>query len=83
IVTVDEAVLLPGPDARLAPEWVPWSARLRPGDMGPGDLRPTDAEDLRLEPGDSGEDEPAPNSTVSGELADLVETEDVEVAGVA
>ncbi|GJF23439.1 DUF3027 domain-containing protein [Streptomyces flaveolus] len=79
IVTVDEAVLLPGPDALLAPEWVPWSERLRPGDMGPGDLLPTDAEDLRLEPGWIGEDEPPPNSVVSHEMADLVEAEDAEV----
>ncbi|MFV0135198.1 DUF3027 domain-containing protein [Streptomyces sp. HMX87] len=79
IVTVDEAALLPGPDAVLAPEWVPWSERLRPGDMGPGDLLPTDADDLRLEPGWSGEDEPPPNSAVSREMADLVEAEDAEV----
>lgn len=51
VVTLDETALLPGPDALLAPEWVPWSERLRPGDMGPGDLLPTEAEDLRLEPG--------------------------------
>lgn len=50
-VTVDETVLLPGPDALLAPEWVPWSERLRPGDLGPGDLLPTEADDARLEPG--------------------------------
>ncbi|MET9829546.1 DUF3027 domain-containing protein [Streptomyces sp. NPDC006385] len=81
IVTLDEVVLLPGPDALLAPEWVPWSERLRPGDMGPGDLLPTDAEDLRLEPGFTGEDEPVPNSVVSGEMAELVEAEDAEVAG--
>ncbi|MEV0241851.1 DUF3027 domain-containing protein [Streptomyces sp. NPDC050674] len=79
IVTVDEAALLPGPDAVLAPEWVPWSERLRPGDMGPGDLLPTDAEDLRLEPGYSGEDEPAPASPVSHEMADLVEAEDADL----
>ncbi|MFJ8465373.1 DUF3027 domain-containing protein [Streptomyces swartbergensis] len=79
IVTVDEAVLLPGPDAVLAPEWVPWSERLRPGDMGPGDLLPTDAEDLRLEPGWTGEDEPPPNSVVSEEMAALAEAEDAEV----
>ncbi|MHA5047255.1 DUF3027 domain-containing protein [Streptomyces sp. SD15] len=79
VVTLDEAVLLPGPDALLAPEWVPWSERLRPGDMGPGDLLPTDAEDLRLEPGFSGEDEPAPNSAVSHDMAELVEAEDAEV----
>ncbi|MDQ8704670.1 DUF3027 domain-containing protein [Streptomyces sp. LHD-70] len=81
IVTLDETVLLPGPDALLAPEWVPWSERLRPGDLGPGDLLPTDADDLRLEPGYTGEDEPAPNSPVSDEMADLVEAEDAEVTG--
>lgn len=79
IVTLDEVVLLPGPDALLAPQWVPWSERLRPGDMGPGDLLPTDAEDLRLEPGFSGEDEPVPSSAVSHEMAELVEAEDAEV----
>ncbi|MFI9646645.1 DUF3027 domain-containing protein [Streptomyces sp. NPDC052040] len=83
IVTLDETVLLPGSDALLAPEWVPWSERLRPGDMGPGDLLPTDAEDLRLEPGFSGEEEAPPNSPVSGEMAELVEAEDVEVTAGA
>ncbi|MFH8368676.1 DUF3027 domain-containing protein [Streptomyces sp. NPDC018031] len=79
LVTVDETVLLPGPDALLAPEWVPWSERLRPGDMGPGDLLPTDAEDLRLEPGYTAADVPPPNSAVSAEMAELVEAEDAEV----
>ncbi|GGO47028.1 MULTISPECIES: DUF3027 domain-containing protein [Streptomyces] len=79
VVTLDETVLLPGSDALLAPEWVPWSERLRPGDMGPGDLLPTDAEDLRLEPGYSGEDEPPPNSILSEEMAERVEAEDAEV----
>ncbi|GAA0302542.1 DUF3027 domain-containing protein [Streptomyces polychromogenes] len=78
-VTLNETVLLPGDDALLAPEWVPWSERLRPGDMGPGDLLPTDADDLRLEPGYSGEDVPPPNSAVSAELAELVEAEDADV----
>ncbi|WP_030941125.1 DUF3027 domain-containing protein [Streptomyces sp. NRRL S-646] len=82
-VTLDEVVLLPGPDALLAPEWVPWSERLRPGDMGPGDLLPTDAEDLRLEPGYSGEEEPVPTSAVSEEMAELVEAEDAEVTAGA
>ncbi|MFJ2607382.1 DUF3027 domain-containing protein [Streptomyces sp. NPDC091279] len=79
LVTLDEVVLLPGPDALLAPEWVPWSERLRPGDMGPGDLLPTDADDLRLDEGYTGADEPTPNSPLSDELADLVEAEDAEV----
>ncbi|MEU9982415.1 DUF3027 domain-containing protein [Streptomyces sp. NPDC050856] len=77
-VTLDETVLLPGPDALLAPEWVPWSERLRPGDLGPGDLLPTEADDLRLEPGFTGEDTPPPNSPVSEEMAELVEAEDAE-----
>ncbi|MER7771581.1 DUF3027 domain-containing protein [Kitasatospora sp. NPDC096140] len=75
-VTLDEVVLLPGQDAVLAPEWVPWSERLRPGDMGPGDLLPTGADDLRLEPGWTGEDEPAPNSAVAlADDEDLVVTD--------
>lgn len=85
LVTLDETVLLPGPDSLLAPEWVPWSERLRPGDMGPGDLLPTEAEDLRLEPGYTGEDAPPPNSVVPEvvtpqNLADRVEAEDAELS---
>ena len=51
VATVSEAVLLPGDDAMLAQEWVPWSQRLAPGDLGVGDLMPTDPDDQRLEPG--------------------------------
>ena len=50
-VTVCDSVLLPGPDALLAKAWVPWNQRLAPGDLGVGDLLPTDADDDRLEPG--------------------------------
>ena len=50
-VTVDEVVLLPGPDALLAPAWVPWSERLLAGDLGIGDVLPTAADDERLVPG--------------------------------
>jgi len=49
-VTVDESVLLPGPDAMLAPAWIPWQDRLRPGDVGVGDLLPATADDERLVP---------------------------------
>ncbi len=49
-VTVSEAVLLPGPDSLLAPPWVPWSSRVRPGDLGVGDLLPTESDDERLVP---------------------------------
>lgn len=50
-VTVSEVALLPGAEAVLAPEWVPWSERLRPGDLGVGDLLPTAPDDDRLVPG--------------------------------
>ena len=48
--TVAETVLLPGPESILAPEWVPWRERLRPGDLGVGDILPTAADDERLVP---------------------------------
>jgi hypothetical protein len=49
--TIDEVVLLPGREALLAPQWVPWSQRLRAGDLGIGDLIPTAPDDYRLVPG--------------------------------
>src|SRR5215831_6257994 len=48
--TVSESVLLPGPESILAPEWVPWRERLRPGDLGVGDILPAQADDERLVP---------------------------------
>ncbi len=50
LVTVDECVLLPGPDSLLAPDWVPWTERVRPGDLKAGDLLPAGADDERLVP---------------------------------
>jgi hypothetical protein len=49
-VTICETVVLPGPDALLAPAWVPWQDRLQPGDLGVGDLLPSAADDERLAP---------------------------------
>ncbi|MBM0258983.1 DUF3027 domain-containing protein [Micromonospora sp. 4G55] len=58
-VTVCETVLLPGSDALLAPGWLPWQERLKPGDLGPGDLLPTAPDDERLAPGYLLSDDPA------------------------
>ncbi len=52
--TVDEVCLLPGAQALLAPAWVPYADRLQPGDLGPGDLLPTEPDDVRLVPGYTG-----------------------------
>lgn len=50
VVTVSESLLLPGPDSLLAPAWVPWTERVRPGDLKAGDLMPAPADDERLTP---------------------------------
>ncbi len=49
--TVSESALLPGPDALIAPEFVPWDQRVRPGDLAPGDLLAPPPNDPRLAPG--------------------------------
>lgn len=50
VATVCEVVLMPGDGSVLAPEWLPWSERIRPGDVGVGDIVPTDPDDDRLVP---------------------------------
>ncbi len=49
--TISEVVLIPGPTALLAPHWLPWEQRVRPGDLSPGDLLAPAADDPRLVPG--------------------------------
>jgi hypothetical protein len=57
--TVDEVVLLPGDQALLAPAWVPWQERLRPGDLSVGDVLPSTEDDPRLVPSYAVEDDSA------------------------
>jgi Protein of unknown function (DUF3027) len=57
--TISEVVLVPGPTALLAPKWVPWEERIRPGDLGPGDLLAPRHDDLRLVPGYTATGDPA------------------------
>lgn len=56
--TVDEVVLIPGDEAIVAPAWVPWRERVRPGDFSAGDLLPVDDDDARLVPTYSFGDDP-------------------------
>lgn len=68
-VTIDEVVLLPGDDAIVAPVWLPWRERIQPGDLGPGDLLPTEQDDPRLVPGYTAGDEIVDQDSVK-EVAD-------------
>lgn len=45
VVTINEVALVPANGALEAPDWVPYSERLLPGDFGPGDI-------MELAPGD-------------------------------
>lgn len=70
-VTVDEVVLLPGDEALLAPAWVPWHERLRPGDLSVGDVLPSTEDDHRLAPAYAVEDDAAEDpegSVVASEI---------------
>jgi hypothetical protein len=57
-VTVDEIVLVPGAEAIVAPTWVPYRERIKPGDLSPGDLLPVADDDPRLVPTYSFGDDP-------------------------
>ena len=46
--TICDVVLLPGTKSLLAPNWVPYSQRIQPGDLGVGDVVPTSPDDERL-----------------------------------
>lgn len=76
VVTVDELGLLPSDDSILAPEWIPWAERVRPGDEqgeddlaaaaappeeAPGAPAPLDALDA-AEPDDDADDAPEDDS---------------------
>lgn len=70
-VTVDEVVLLPGDDAIVAPAWLPWRERIQPGDLGPGDLLPSEESDPRLVPGFTAGDEAVDQQALK-EVADEI-----------
>ena len=49
--TICDVVVIPGPDSLLAPKWIPYADRLQPGDVGVGDIVPSQPDDPRLVPG--------------------------------
>ena len=46
--TICDVVVLPGPDALTAPDWIPYRDRILPGDVGVGDIVPSSLDDTRL-----------------------------------
>ena len=52
--SVNEVWMEPGEGALPIPVWMPWSERVRPGDLGAGDVVPTDPQDPRLTAGYTG-----------------------------
>ena len=55
--TVSEVWMEPGEGALQIPAWKPWSERVRPGDLGAGDVYATDPNDPRLTAGLTGLDD--------------------------
>jgi hypothetical protein len=75
VATVNEVLLLPGDDSLLSPDWVPWSERVRAGDITPGLLMPAAPDDPRLEPGFTGGDAAASIEPADASLARIVVAE--------
>ena len=79
-VTVSEVVLLPADGALLSPQWVPWSDRVAPGDLTPGDVLAAGEDDARLVPNYVDVADEAPADGVAGPAADPADV--AQVAGV-
>lgn len=73
--TINEVVLLPGADSLLSPAWLPWAERVQAGDVTPGLLMPTAADDPRLEPGFTGGDAATDGEPAEASLARIVVAE--------
>ena len=78
-VTVCEVGLLPGAAALLAPEWLPWSERVRPEDSQPEDGTVPAAAGIGGVPGESPEADELADVAEAAELPGTAEI--VEVAG--
>lgn len=63
-ITVCELGLIPGDGALLAPEWVPWSARVTPEDMEPAEEE--DSENSEDDDAAHDSDQPADTEVESG-----------------
>lgn len=79
--TVSEVLLLPGDEALLAPNWVPWSERLADYKALQAELEAQAA--LEAEEAESAEDEEEPDEADGDEVDDFEEVEDEEADDLA
>lgn len=81
VATICEVGLLPGDDALIAPDWVPWADRVRPEDLQENAVEENadSAEDTEAgesaEPGESAENESAENESAVEETAEAESAE--------
>ncbi len=68
VATVCEVDLVAGSGAVVSPEWLPWSNRLQPGDLNPGDQLPRIEDDERLEQGYEATDDQEADQLAEWEL---------------
>lgn len=75
VATICEVGLLPGDDALIAPDWVPWADRVRPEDLE--ENAESDAEESAGEPveNNSAEKETAQNASAAEETAEAESAE--------
>lgn len=78
VVTVDELGLLPSEDSILAPEWIPWAERVRPGDEQGEDEPGEAAAAAPAEDADETVPDTADDATSHAEPAPEDETDDAD-----
>lgn len=76
VATICEVGLLPGDDALIAPDWVPWADRVRPEDLQENaeSAEATEAEES-AEPGEPAENKTAENESAVEEIAEAESAE--------
>ena len=81
VATICEVGLLPGDDALIAPDWVPWADRVRPEDLEENAAQENAESAEAIEAEESAESgEPAENKTAENESAveEIAEAESAE-----
>ena len=78
VVTVDELGLLPSEDSILAPEWIPWAERVRPGDEQGEDEPGETATAAPREDADEATPDAADDATSNGDATPEDDSDDAD-----